>query len=67
MQAMLQSQMQQEVFRAKLLNFHINALIQGEKCIIYEDVNVKVGCVRNLVTKNRVLCAKFKIFVRNHN
>ena len=67
MQAMLQNQMQQEVFRAKLLNFHINALIQGEKSIIYEDVNVKVGSVRKLVTKAKVLGVKFKIFVRNHN
>ena len=66
-----QQTLQQELLKQKLSSFHLNALLQGDKCVIYEDVNIKIGCIRSLTfeqkpTQNSVLC-QFKIFLRNHN
>ena len=29
--------------------FHMNSLLQGQKSVVYEDVNVKIGLIRNIV------------------
>jgi len=45
-------------------------LIQGEKCVIYEDVNAKIGLVRKYNPPqgpNGEIKCQFKVFFRNHN
>jgi hypothetical protein len=56
-----------ELLKQKLQSFHFNALIQGDKCVVYEDLNIKVGCIRTVTAEKGAIVAQFKIFVRNHN
>ena len=41
-----QQNFQQQLLIQKLQSFHINSLLQGDKCVVYEDVNIKIGCIR---------------------
>jgi hypothetical protein len=63
----LQVNMQQQMLLAKLQSFHINSLLQGDKCVVYEDVNIKIGCVRQILYANGRINSLIKLFLRNHN
>jgi hypothetical protein len=61
--------MQKELLKRKLKTFYLNSLVQGDKCVIYEDLNLKVGCIRQISLNpqaDTLLCS-FKIFLRNQS
>lgn len=63
--------------RLKLQTFLLNSIAQGERSVIYEDNNVKIGLIRAISEVeapgsargppglNRRFVVRFKVFIRN--
>ena len=59
--------LQQDLMKQKLHIYHINSLLQGDKSVVYEDVNLKIGCVRQIQKQPGLIQVGLKLFIRNQN